>query len=94
MMYVILISLFTLFIVWRVSWINWLIDDWNNQLAIYIERLENNPAVDKRTIDYMKRNKIKPIQWYWRLDAWQIKHIVNDPFLIHEIHTQIQGRYK
>jgi len=82
-----------LFTILRVGYVNGLADDWNIQLAIYIKRLENNPGVSLETIDWMKKHKIKRWKYYLRLNVWNIKDIISDPFLIQEIHRQVQNRY-
>ena len=93
MIYIFTILLSMLLITWRVVYISGLADDWNLELDHYIYKLSVNPAIEENTLKYMKRNKIKKWKYYHRLDLWEIKDIINDPFLIEEIHTQVQERY-
>ena len=94
-MYQIIITLFILLaIIWRVTYINGLLNDWNSQLNIYIDKLKHNPAISTQAISYFKKYKIKKWKYYWRIDVWEIKDMINDPFLIQEIHSQIQNKYQ
>ena len=94
MVYVFTILLSILLIVWRITYINGLANDWNEELGHYIYRLATNPAIEPNTIEYMEKQKIKGWKYYLRMDVWEIKDIINDPFLVQEIHSQIQNKYK
>lgn len=94
-MYQIIITLFILLaIIWRVTYINGLLNDWNSQLNIYIDKLKHNPAVSTQALVYLKKYKLNKWKYYWRIDVWEIKDMINDPFLIQEIHSQIQNKYQ
>lgn len=82
-----------MFSLYRQTFIKGLADDWNAELTIYIQKLNNNPAVLPQTIAWMEKYKINKWHYYFRLDVWSIKKIINDPFLIQEIHRQIQDKY-
>jgi hypothetical protein len=77
----------------RYMFIKGLADDWNPELTIYIESLKNNPAVTRQTVAWVEKRIIKKWHYYFRLNVWSINKIVNDPFLIQEIHNRIQDKY-
>ena len=93
-MFGIIITLILLLLtMWRITFINGLLSDWNNQLDIYINKLEIKFGSDYRDIKYFKRFRLKPYRYWFRLDCWEIKDVISDPFLIDDIQSQIQSKY-
>lgn len=80
-----------LFMIIRIGIINFLFDDWNYQLSIYIE---NNENVTPQNVEYLKTAYLVKWKYYLRLNVWSIKDAINNPFLIYNIHKQIQENYK
>jgi hypothetical protein len=76
----------------RVLYINALVDDWNHYLAIYIASRRDRDGCN--VIKYMERKKLKPWKYYHRIDVWTIKKVINDPFLLTDVHNYIQMSYK
>jgi hypothetical protein len=75
-----------------VLYVNALVSDWNYSLNSYINSL-NKKDIEREML-YSIRFKIKAWKYYHRVDVWTIKHIINDPFLLTDVHNHIQGLYK
>ena len=84
---------FVLFISIRVIYIIGLARDWNTELKIYLTKCSHLPHMMPRTINWYKKYYINAWKYWWRLDCWLIKHIIDDKLLIEEIHSQIQNKY-
>jgi len=87
------IMLLIVFVVLRVQWINCLVDDWNHNLSILIERYECNANQNNNTLAYYKKSILKPKEYYHKLHVWSINNIINDPFLLDDVQRIIQTRY-
>ena len=78
----------------RVGYIRALCDDWNIQLDIYIKKIKEGGSETRLyKVSYLERCRLNPWKCWWKIHLYQIKHFVSDPFLIQDIHNQIQKRY-
>jgi hypothetical protein len=87
-------TLMVLLLVIRVSYIRGLCDDWNNQLAILIEKKKNkNNHHNPEKFLWMEDLYLNPWRCWWKLHLYEVKHFVKNPFIIQEIHKQVQEKY-
>ena len=86
--------LMALLLVFRISYIRGLCEDWNTELYILIVKTKrDNNNIHPEKFLWMEELYLKPYKCWWKLHLYQIKHFVKDPFIIQEIHKQIQSKY-
>lgn len=78
----------------RVTYIRGLIDDWNNNLNIYLRKLETTPIYYReRSVEYVQSRFLNPWYYWYRLDCWTIERIIVDDYLIKDVKNVAQDRY-
>lgn len=76
---------FLLLVICRIAYVNMICEEWNKSLSNYIRtRLNDN----KFNAGYFRRYYLEPLKYYYRLDVWSVKAIINDPFLLDDIYRQ------
>jgi len=84
------LSLFIL----RLSYIRFLCDDWNTQLAILIAKVGNKHNLTPNVkYLWMEKYYLNPWKCSLQVHKYRIKHFVDDPILVQDIHQQIQDKY-
>ena len=76
---------FLILVICRIAYINMICNDWNKSLNNYIRTRESDITFNK---NYFREYYLSPLKFYYRLDAWDIESIINDPFLIDDIYRQ------
>lgn len=88
MVELILISILLFVSLVRIWYMKAIIADWNHYLDIYIQRcINNHPHSFIINTDYLKSLFLKTYKYWWRLDCWTIRDIIQDHNIIVEVNN-------
>jgi len=76
--------------IWRITFINKLIKDWNTYLDEYIFFMEHVKCCSPEYLKFLEKFRLKARNYYLLLNVWEINNIINDPFILQDVLSRIK----
>jgi len=90
MWYILFIMAFVLITIWRITFVNRLIKEWNFNFDSYMFDMQYIKECSPEYLKFLGKFKLKARSYYFRLDVWGLEHIINDPFILQDVLSRIK----
>jgi len=75
---------------WRITFINNVVKEWNSYLDNYMFNMEFVNGCSPEYLKFLEKHKLKAKHYYLRWNVWEIEDLINDPFLLDDVLSQIK----